>query len=197
MKRFVVILLLALSAVFAAPFSHDGIFVNAAAGIGYASFENADGEETLSAPGFGMKLHGKLGYFVMQNLALHANIGYVAYSNFRETRYGLPIQVYHDFATVSSVFVGAGVTYYVPSWSNIFFSGSLGATGYELDCRRMKGDTGLRALTFDVGIGKEWWVSERIGLGVSLAFDSGDYWSKNDGVFRSSSLMLMFSVSFN
>lgn len=179
------------------PFAHDGLFANASMGMGYASFENADGEETLSAYGFGMRLHGKLGFYFIQNLALHANMGYVMYSNFRDARYGLPVFVDHEFYVLSSVFVGAGVTYYVPEWSNIFFSGALGVTGYRIDNRRYYGTTGLRAFTFDVEMGKDWWVNEYITLGVSLAFNSGDYWSDDDGVFRSSSFMLMFSVSFN
>lgn len=197
MKRLIAILLLVSSAVLAAPFSHDGFFANAAVGLGYASFENADGEESLTASGLGVKLHGKLGYYVMQNLALHANLGYVAYPNFRETRNGIPTQVFHDFAVVSSVYLGAGVTYYVPDWNNVFVSGSLGATGYELDSRRMKGDTGLRAFSFEVGVGKEWYVFESLGLGISASFESAEYWSERDGVFRSSSIMLLFSITYD
>ena len=209
MNRFLAILLLASSvmasavwagpaaALLGTPFAHDGLFVNASMGLGYASFENVDGEESLSARGFGMKLHGKLGFYFIQNLALHANMDYVMYSNFREARYGLPVYMDHDFYVLSSVFVGAGITYYVPEWNNMFFSGSLGVTGYRLNCRRYYGNTGLRAFAFDVEMGKEWWVNEHLALAVSLAFNSGDYWSEDDGVFRSSSMMLMFSVSLN
>ena len=197
MKRLVTIILLVSSALFAEPFSHDELFANAALGLGYASFENADGEESLTANGFSVKFHGKLGYYVVQNLALHADLGYVMYSNFREARYGIPIQVKHELSSLTSVFVGAGVTYYVPEWHNVFVSGSLGVTGYEMDCRKMKGSTGLRAFSFDVGVGKEWWVSESVGLGVSASFDSGEYWSDRDGVFRSSSFMLLFSITYD
>lgn len=186
-----------LDALFGASYSHDRLFANASMGVGRATFENADGEESLSADGFGMRLHGKLGFYFIQNLALHANMGYVMYSNFREARYGLPIYMDHEFYVLSSVFVGAGVTYYVPEWNNMFFSGALGVTGYRLNCRKYYGNTGLRAFTFDVEVGKDWWVNEYISLGASIAFNSGDYWSDDDGVFRSSSIMLMFSVSFN
>lgn len=186
-----------LDALFGASYSHDRLFANASMGVGRATFENADGEESLSADGFGMRLHGKLGFYFIQNLALHANMGYVMYSNFREARYGLPIYMDHEFYVLSSVFVGAGVTYYVPEWNNMFFSGALGVTGYRLNCRKYYGNTGLRAFTFDVEVGKDWWVNEYISLGASIAFNSGDYWSDDDGVFRSSSIMLMFSVTLN
>ncbi len=179
------------------PYSHDALFANASMGLGYASFENADGERSLIADGFGVKLHSKFGYYVVQDLALHANIGYVMYSNFREARYERPIYVDYDFYVVSSVFVGAGATYYVPEWNNVFFSGALGITGYNLNCHKYSGNTGLKAFSFDVEIGKDWWVGEHTAIGLSLAFNSGDYWSDNDGVFRSSSLMLLFSVTFN
>ena len=186
-----------LDALFGASYSHDRLFANASMGVGRATFENADGEESLSADGFGMRFHGKLGFYFFQNFALHANMGYVMYSNFRDARYGLPVFVDHEFYVLSSVFVGAGVTYYVPEWSNMFFSGALGVTGYRIDNRRYYGTTGLRAFTFDVEMGKDWWVNEYITLGASIAFNSGDYWSNDDGVFRSSSIMLMFSVTLN
>lgn len=185
------------SAVLAEPFTHDGLFASAAMGVGYASFENADSKESLTADGFGMNLHGKLGCYVIRDLALHANIGYVMYSNFREARYGVPTYVDHDFYVVSSVFVGAGATYYVPTWNNVFLSGALGVTGYRLNCHKYSGNTGLRAFSFNLGVGKDWWVSERLALGVSASFDSGEYWSEDDGVFRSSSIMLNMSISFH
>ena len=185
------------SAVLAEPFTHDGLFASAAMGVGYASFENADSKESLTADGFGMNLHGKLGYYVIRDLALHANMGYVMYSNFREARYGIPTYVDHDFYVVSSVFVGAGATYYVPTWNNVFLSGALGVTGYRLNCHKYSGNTGLRAFSFNLGVGKDWWVSERLALGVSASFDSGEYWSEDDGVFRSSSIMLNMSISFH
>ena len=208
MKRLVTILLLVASvatttawagssAVLAEPFTHDGLFASAAMGVGYASFENADNKESLTADGFGMKIHGKLGYYVVRDLALHADLGYVMYSNFREARYGIPTYVDHDFYVVSSVFVGGGATYYVPSWNNVFLSGALGVTGYRLNCHKYSGNTGLRAFSFDIGAGKEWWVSERLALGVSASFNSGEYWSEDDGVFRSSSIMLKMSISFH
>ena len=197
MKRLAAIILFISSIVFAEPFLHNGLFANAAMGVGYASFENADGKVSLTAEGFGMRLHGKMGYFVVQDLALHANLGYVMYSDFQESRMGLPTYMDHDFYVVSSVYLGAGATYYFPSFGNMFVGGSLGFTGYRLNCRKMSGNTGLKAFSFNLDAGKEWWVSGHVGLGVSLAYDSGEYWSDDDGVFRSSAFMLMFSVSLN
>jgi len=46
-------------------------------------------------------------------------------------------------------------------------------------------------------VGKDWWVGEHTAIGVSLAYNSGEYWSDDDGVFRSSSVMLLFSVTLN
>ena len=184
-------------AVLGKPFAHDGLFANAAAGLGYASFENADGREFLTANGFGARLYGKLGYYVIQDLALHANIGYVMFSNFSEERNNLPNYVDHDFYVLSSVYLGVGATYYVPIWENVFFSGSIGFIGYDLDCHKYAGNTGLNAFSFDVEAGKDWWMNEYFALGVSVAFSSGEFWSENDGVFRSSSIMLMFSVKLN
>jgi len=166
-------------------------------GIGYASFENADGVAFLTADGLGMRLHGKLGYYVVQDLALHANLGYVMYSNFREVRHGFPIYVDHDFYVLSTVYVGAGATFYVPEWNNVFLGGSLGVTGYRLNTHKYAGNTGLKAFSFDVEVGKDWWVGEHTSIGVSVAYNSGEYWSDYDGVFRSSSVMLLFSITLN
>lgn len=205
MNRHLALLLLAVSfastVVFAGPLStpyvHDGLFAKASMGVGYASFENADGKEYLTADGFGAKLYGKLGYYVVRDLALHANIGYVMFSNFSEERNGFPTYVDHDFNVLSSVYLGAGATYYVPIWENIFLSGSLGFIGYDLSCHKFAGNTGLKAFGFDVEVGKDWWVNEHFALGVSVAFNSSEFWSENDGVFRSSSVMLLFSVTLN
>jgi len=201
MNRILALLMLVSSVAMAGPlgtpFTHDGLFANASMGLGYASFENADGEEALSADGFGMKLHGKLGFYVTQDLALHANIGYVMHSNFQEARYGLATYVDHDFYVLSSVYLGAGLTYYVPGWNNVFLSGSVGGTGYNLNCHKYSGNTGLKAFSFDIEAGKDWWMNEYFALGVSLTFHSSEYWSEDDGVFRSSSIMLMFSVTLN
>jgi hypothetical protein len=179
------------------PFAHDGLFVNASLGAGYASFENADGMESLTADGFGARVHGKLGYYVVRDLALHANLGYVMYSNYREARDGRPTYVDHDFYVLSSLYLGAGATYYVPGWDNVFFSGSFGFTGYNLNCHKYSGNTGLKLFGFDLEVGKDWWVAEHLALGVSLAFNSSEFWTDDDGVFRSSSLMLMFSVTLD
>ena len=172
MKRILSLLLLVSTVAFAAPlsapFTHDGIFANASAGIGYASFENADGEKSIIANGFGAKLHGKLGYYVMQDLALHVNLGYVMYSNFREAWYGVSRYTDHEFNILSSVYLGGG-----------------------------NGNTGLKAFSFDVGVGKDWWVSEHFAVGASVEFNSAEYWSDDDGVFRSSSVMLLLSVTLN
>lgn len=205
MDRLFAKLLLALSCAFSValagplgtPLAHDGMFARASVGLGYSSFENADGEESLTANGFGARVHGKLGFYVVQDLALHANLGYVMYSNFQEARYGLPTYMNHDFYVLSSVYLGIGATYYVPGWNNVFISGSLGLTGYNLNCYKYSGNTGLSALSFDIEVGKDWWVGEHTAIGVSLAYNSGEYWSDDDGVFRSSSVMLLFSVTLN
>ena len=64
-------------------------------------------------------------------------------------------------------------------------------------CRRYKGNTGLKAFSFDVGVGKDWWVSEHFAVGASVEFNSAEYWSDDDGVFRSSSIKLLLSVTLN
>ena len=204
MNRIVALLSLVVlfaSAAFAGPLSdsyaHNGLFANASMGVGYASFENSEEKEILRADGFGVRLHGKLGHYVFRDLALHANLGYVMYSNFREVHEGLPVYLDHDFYVVSSVYLGAGATYYVPQWNNVFLSGSLGVTGYDMDCRKYSGNTGLKAFSFDVEVGKDWWVGEHTAIGVSLAYNSGEYWSDDDGVFRSSSIMFLFSITLN
>lgn len=201
MNRILALLLLASSVVLAkplsAPFTHDGLFANAAVGLGNAYFENANGEDFLTADGLGAKLHGKLGYYVVRNFALHVNLNYVMYSNFRESRNDVALYLDHEFCVLSSLYLGAGATYYVPGWHDVFFSGSLGVTGYATHNRRFKGNTGLRAFSFDVEVGKDWWVNEHLTLGASISFDSGEYWSDDDGVFRSSAIMLMFSFTLH
>jgi hypothetical protein len=92
--------------------------------------------------------------------------------------------------------VGGGVTYYFGK-SNVYVTASVGAAllTFDIDGDSEDSDTGI---AFDAGVGKEWWVSDRWGLGVSA---TGGYHSIPPGDagnnFSGPSFALRFSATLN
>ena len=96
--------------------------------------------------------------------------------------------------------LGIGVTYYLPE--NIFFSGSIGMAAFNLqdntdEDNEIEGQTD-RGIGVQVAVGKEWWVSDNWGLGVSAAFTYGAAEDKHDlGDASAYGINIMFSATFN
>jgi hypothetical protein len=92
---------------------------------------------------------------------------------------------------------GAGLTYFFMP-VNMYLSGTVGAgslsfSGTDLD--GLETDSGL-ALNFVLG--KEWWVSNRWGLGLAGAFDYHSAPDKNVSEdWTGTSFSLLFSATFN
>ena len=96
-------------------------------------------------------------------------------------------------------FLGIGLTYYLPI--NVFLSGSIGLASFNLqdngDDGNIEGST-EEGLGFQVAVGKEWWVSDNWGLGVSAAFTYGSAEDKHDaGDASAYGINVMFSATFN
>ena len=98
--------------------------------------------------------------------------------------------------SIAMSMLGGGFTYYFGP-SNVYLTASVGASllSFEFDGETEESDAGI---AFDAGLGKEWWVSDRWGLGVSgtVGYHSvppGDA----DAKFKGPSFALRFSATFN
>jgi hypothetical protein len=177
------------------PRAHDGgFFLRLAPGAGYARTGLTEDGDRLALKGLTGNFDMAIGAVVTKNLALHATLGgwglvdpTVQFNGLSETA---------DDASVTMVMFGAGLTYYLGR-SNTYLTASAGASTLTLDFEgdRSDSDTGF---AFEAGIGKEWWVSDRWGIGLS---GTAGYHSIPPGDastnFSGPSFAVRFSATFN
>ncbi len=177
-------------------FSHDGFYMSNAVGFGYSEFKNDDEETSMTANGVGFSLMHKLGYTVLPNLIVHANLTTVFYSHLDMERDALAVYA-KRFPNLKSVRLGVGATYYLPDFGDLFVGGSAGMIGYFIDVPKMSGSTGPEGYGFSLEVGREFWVSENWGLGLAFVYNSGALNDRVDGRFNSSSIHLMLTATYN
>jgi hypothetical protein len=177
------------------PRSHDGgFFLRLAPGLGYARTSISELGDDLELRGLSGSLDVAIGAMVTRNLALHANIGAWAVVD-PTLRFNGEEEQIEDTA-VSLVSYGGGFTWYFGS-SNAYVTAYAGAAGleFEFEGEAESSETGW---AFEVSLGKEWWVSDRWGLGVSA---SGGYHSVPPGDasnnFSGPSFAVRFSATLN
>lgn len=209
MKKFFTALFLAAATAFAAsqPQTHDGFFLNLALGLGFQSFDyNYTGEYYngygLEASGLASEFDVKLGGRIVNNLLLHATL--VGVANAGDLKVtdddGESLGSTSD-RQVSLSIVGIGLTYYLPQ--NIFVTASIGSDQFNMnDSSSDSGSTKAvgssdNGFAFQVGAGKEWWVSDNWGLGVSASFIYGFADDGNVGDMSAYSINIMFSATYN
>ena len=176
-----------------------GFFLRLAAGGGVADTENSG--LPLDFSGLGGELDIAIGGVVAENLALHGTVfgwlisdpdveGEVITSDSKRRSISGTASGDLDMTAV-----GGGITYYFMP-VNIYLSGSVGVGslngGGDISGESDNGFAGM------VTAGKEWWVSNRWGLGVAGVF--GFHSFPEPGVRENWSgwnLAVMFSATFN
>jgi len=152
--------------------AHYGIYLRLLAGIGFPETNrnwNANGEsDEISVDGTGPALRLQLGASVIPNLIVY---GEISGSYMRE-----PDVVWDDIPQTPEhtnfliLDYGLGATYYILPY-DFCISGSLTASqtkyGYEESGKIIYTDIGLGA---NLLIGKEWFLSEKIGAGFALYY---------------------------
>ena len=214
MKQILFILLFATSCIFAssAPKTHDGFFLNGVLGLGYGKYL-----EEYKNDGFKMQSEGnqvqfgvKVGGAIMQNFILHGILELNSFTN------GLSLEAINNNqltidnvldknSYVKTLFFGGGVTYYLPTESNIYLSASLGSVLYTEYSVNLRGKTKKisshdASLGFLLSVGKEWWVGNELGLGVAASYKQSSTKSeflgvKGDTSFKTFSVAI--SLTFN
>ncbi|PWJ60737.1 MULTISPECIES: outer membrane beta-barrel protein [unclassified Fibrobacter] len=212
MKKIVLPVLAASAIACAAPQTHDGFFLNLALGYGYMTYNVTAQAKTLYSTkstldldysGLAAELDVKLGGRIYDNLLLHATI--LATSGARNTRAELTIQSesgeYVGMSNYSNIqtgisFLGGGLTYYLSN--NIFVTGSIGAGQLTMNTSKDEDLYGTdKGFAFQIGAGKEWWVSENWGLGAELSFVHSSTTGGDNGTGSANAIHLMFSATFN
>jgi hypothetical protein len=153
-----------LAAIAGEPRSHDrGFFLRLAPGGGYSRTAIDEDGDRFALKGTSGSMDIAIGAVVKDNFAVHATIG----------AWGLvdpdvELNGEEEVATDTSLtmtLIGAGFTYYLGQ-SNVYLTASGGASMLTLEFEG-ESENSNTGVAFDVGLGKEWWVSDNWGLGVS------------------------------
>jgi hypothetical protein len=147
--------------------AHLGVQLRGVAGPAVLHARQELGGETNTLDGFGAAFEFALGAMVSENLALNMDL-LVAYSGAAD--YG----VLRD-TLFTAIHLGAGVTYwFMPA--NIYLGGSIGAARSSIEGNPVRIDIELPTSDpSEIGVGahlvlgKQWWLSRRVGLGATLS----------------------------
>lgn len=162
-------------------YTHDGFFLRFCTGLGSGTFTG----ERMGERGQ-QRFQGALGSFelavggaVREDLIVHATIisAGLPQPDFQTHGDGFP----DEGSDVTVGFLGVGVTYYLSN--NIYLSGSLGGNNIifhepgKESTLKLQGDS----VSATVQVGKEWWVSENVGMGVAAQAQAGGLIYEQEG----------------
>ena len=208
MKKILAFAIMATSLVFAEslPHTHDGFFFNIAMGLGYQSTnfaydsriydENGNNIHEFEISGLATDLDLKFGGRIANDLLLHVTLA-------GATSTGSEDVGEEDKVKVNLSILGLGTTYYF--LNNYFATASFGMSEFHIDSDIATftakaediASNLVCGLALQIGAGKEWWVSENWGIGMSVAllygFDFGEY----DYRDASTSVAIRFSATYN
>ena len=208
MKKILALAIMTASFVFAEslPHTHDGFFFNIAMGLGYQSTnfaydsriydENGNNTREFEISGLATDLDLKFGGRIANDLLLHVTLA-------GATSAGSEDVGEEDKVKVNLSIFGLGTTYYF--LNNYFATASFGMSEFHIDSDIATftakaediASNLVCGLALQIGAGKEWWVSENWGIGMSVAllygFDFGEY----DYRDASTSVAIRFSATYN
>jgi hypothetical protein len=176
------------------PRQHDGgIFIRLSAGVGSTSSEvKYDNGNELELNEGGGNHNFAIGGIVGGKVALHGTLFGWATSDPQIDLNGNEFATYKG--TVSLNAVGGGATWYFGP--NFYLSGSLGFAWLSFKDQNVILDTGVGG-AIDLTIGKEWWVSDRWGLGVALGFQGYGVPADDAEEFTGGAASVRFTATFN
>jgi hypothetical protein len=177
------------------PRRHDGgFFLRFAPGGGYSRTAIDEDGDRLAVKGVSGSFDAAIGAMVKENFAVHVTLGAWSIIDPKVELNGLE-EVATDTA-MTMVMIGGGFTYYLGP-SNTYLTASAGAAtlSFDFEGETSDSDTGVAA---EVGLGKEWWVGDRWGIGVSgtagyHSIPPGDA----TGTFKGPSFAVRVSITFN
>jgi len=102
--------------------------------------------------------------------------------------------------TVGEAMFGGGLTYYIMP-QNIFLSGSLGIGNFTMmDQKNDQTTSTQRGFSMQLKAGKEWWVSKKWGLGLSVTYGTTSLTNNSGGIsekLNSNRFGILFNATLN
>lgn len=183
--------------------THDGFFLRMGLGLGYARTSTEISGIQFNVYGGDGTIDLAVGYSVIRNLSLHASLlSWTAASPTLEWQAGGITYTQGTDEGVSAGMngLGIGLTYHFPS-PNLYLSAALGGGKLSLDDDDDNVGTTDGGTIFRFLFGKEWWVSDNWGLGLSGLFDifvmPAEDQAGNEIKYGGFNLGLMFSATYN
>lgn len=176
---------------------HKGFYLSMSIGLNFPNITIEEVNVTnMKLTGTGGQFDLKIGGAIQENLILHATITSHSISGPKVESYGVS-QNSSNKMSIGEAMIGCGMTYYFMP-ANIFVSGSAGLGNFTL----INNDTDTnistdRGFSFQLKAGKEWWVSKRWGLGVSVTYGKTMVTNTPGGGVEETLNSNNFAISFN
>jgi hypothetical protein len=178
---------------------HDGFFLRIVPGFGYSQISLSLADEDLYSfsGGFTLANSIQIGGAVSENVVVFGESGGVNITNASMKVFDEEVD---DPGDVSILFggVGPGITYYFMP-DNIYISATILAHIATVKVESIKIADSNIGFGFNFMAGKEWWVGEDWGLGISVYFRYGSQTDKDveDLTISGYSFGALFSATFN
>ena len=178
---------------------HDGFFLRLVPGFGYSqiSLSLADEDWYSFSGGFTLANSIQIGGAVSENVVVFGESGGVNITNATMKVFDEEV---NDPGDVSILFggVGPGITYYFMP-DNIYISATILAHIATVKVVSIKIADSNIGFGFNFMAGKEWWVGDDWGLGISVYFRYGSQTDEKveDMTISGYSFGALFSVTFN
>lgn len=175
---------------------HDGFYLSLSLGGSSGSISDKM-TTTTTFDGTGGALDLKIGGAIKENLILHANISSIAITGPTLTENGSSVKA-TDETSIGQAMLGVGLTYYIMP-SNFFISGSVGSGNFSSIINN-KTTSSNHGPSFQLKVGKEWWVSKNWGLGIAALLNTTNVDNTMNGIAEKVSgtqFGVLFNATFN
>jgi hypothetical protein len=179
-----------------APLSpHQGLYLRLMLGGGYDQMTNSQPMNDIKIHGGAVALDIHIGYFVMPNLAIGADLFGSGVAGPSVSINGMDVMA-SSSAQLTFTNIGAGATYFVPE-VNAYASAAFGIARGSVD----DGSGGMSTSPSGWGahllLGKEWWVSPHWGVGLAGDFFYVNLPDTNNSTDTAVGGGLVFSSSYS
>ena len=175
---------------------HQGLFLRFDAGGGYLKSSAAPNGTDASLSGPALSFGVSLGANVVENLSIFGHMS-ISSAPFPTASLG-GSSVGTSNSSLEFLSIGPGVNYYFMP-SNFYLSGMVVLTGLITALEGASGST-KAGFGAKLAVGKEWWVTDRWGLGIAGQFSFGSNRDKGSGsppTWTTITPALAFSASFD
>lgn len=178
---------------------HDGFYLSMCLGPVFGKITDKYNSSIMTMNGTGVEFDFKIGASVTKDLILHGTLISKTMPGPTISNEG-SVTTLSDDISVNELMYGAGVTYYFMP-VNFFVSSSAGIGKFTIS--NSTNDTKSKTqsgFSFQLIVGKEWWISKKWGLGAGIAYGKTHLTNNVDSTeekLDSNRFSIVLSVTFD